>query len=135
LFPKFREKHINYFIKRGVISYPIKQKDLEVLAALYRIWGTREIVRFNLRYFSKKRKVKLLEEALAGCETKFEVWLYMRVKEKVEKGEKVYVDEIVREAVSAWKLKKSKKVLENVKKKVKLFKYRLLYYKKKGKGS
>jgi hypothetical protein len=133
LFPKFREKHINYFIGRGVISYPIGERDLEVLAALHRIWGTREIVRFNLGYFSKRRKVEILQEALAGCETRFEVWLFARVKERVEKGEKVYVDEIVSEAVRVWKLKKSKRVLESVRKKVNLFKRRLLYYKKKSK--
>ena len=131
LFPKFREKHINYFIGRGVISYPIGERDLEVLAAIHRIWGTREIVRFNLSYFSRKRKLELLEEALVGCETSFEVWLFGRVKEKVEKGEKVYVDEIVREAMSVWKLKKRKRVLESVRKKVKLFKHKLLYLKEK----
>ena len=131
LFPKFREKHINYFIGRGVISYPIGERDLEVLAAIYRIWGTREIVRFNLGYFSKKRKLELLQEALVGCETRFEVWLFTKIKEKVEKGEKVYVDEIVREAVRVWKLKKRKRVLESVRKKVKLFKHKLLYLKEK----
>jgi hypothetical protein len=131
LFPKFREKHINYFIGRGVISYPIGERDLEVLVALHRIWGTKEIVRFNLRYFSRKRKLELLEEALAGCETRFEVWLYARVKEKIERGEKVYVNEMVQEAVRFWKLKKRKRVLENIRKKVRLFKHRLLYNKKK----
>ena len=131
LFPKFREKHINYFIGRGVISYPIKERDLEILAALHRIWGTREIVRFNLGYFSKSRKVELLQEALAGCETRFEVWLFTKVKDKVEKGEKVYIDEIVEEAVRIWKLKKDKRVLESVRKKVKLYKHKLLYLKAK----
>jgi hypothetical protein len=29
IFPKFKEKHINYFIGRGVISYPIRDRDLE----------------------------------------------------------------------------------------------------------
>ena len=131
LFPKFKEKHIRYFIGRGVISYPIKERDLEVLSAIHRIWGTKEVVRFNLSYFSRKRKIEILREVLNGCKTRFEVWLYRRVKEKVEKGEKVYVDEIVNEAVSTWKLKKSKRVLESLRKKVKSFEQRLLSHKKK----
>jgi hypothetical protein len=132
LFPKFREKHIRYFICRGVISYPIKERDLEVLSAIHRIWGTKEVVRFNLSYFSRKRKIEILREVLSGCETKFEVWLYTRVKERVERGERVYVDEIAKEAVKFWKLRRSKRVLENIKKKVKALKRSLLYYKKKG---
>ena len=76
IFPKFKEKHINYFIKRGVISYPISERDLEVLGAIHKIWGVREVVRFNLSYFSRRRKEELLREALSGCETRFEVWLY-----------------------------------------------------------
>jgi hypothetical protein len=134
LFPKFKEKHIRYFIGRGVILYPIKERDLEILSAIHRIWGTKEVVRLNLSYFSKKRKIELLREVLSGCKTRFEVWLYTRVKEKVEKGEKVYVDEIVNEAVRTWKLKKSKRVLESLRKKVKLFEQRLLNHKKKKKG-
>jgi len=125
LFPKFKGKHINYFIKRGVISYPIGERDLEVLSAIYRIWGTKEVVRFNLSYFSKKRKVELFQEALNKCETRFEVWLYTRMKKKMERGERVYVNEIVREAVEVWKLKRDKKVLESVRKKVKRLKGRL----------
>jgi hypothetical protein len=132
LFPKFKEKHIRYFIGRGVISYPIKERDLEVLSAIHRIWGTKEVVRFNLSYFSRKRKIEILREVLSGCETRFEVWLYTRVKEKVERGERVYVDEIAKEAVKLWKLRRSKRVLENIKKKVKALKRSLLYYKKKG---
>jgi hypothetical protein len=132
LFPKFKEKHIRYFIGRGVISYPIRERDLEVLSAIYRIWGTKEVVRLNLSYFSKRRKIEILREALSGCETRFEVWLYTRVKEMVERGERVYVDEVVNEAVRVWKLRKSKRVLESVRKKVKLFKQRLLYRKRKG---
>ena len=134
IFPKFKEKHINYFIKRGVISYPIGERDLEVLGAIHRIWGTREIVRFNLSYFSRRRREELLREALSGCETRFEVWLYTKVKEKMERGEKVYIEEIVKEAVSIWKLKKDKKVLESVRKKVKQLRerlYRRFYRKKK----
>jgi hypothetical protein len=134
IFPKFREKHINYFIGRGVISYPITERDLEVLGAIHKIWGTREAVRFNLSYFSKRRKEELLREVLNGCETRFEVWLYTKVREKMERGERVYVDEIVREAVRVWKLRRDKKVLESVRKKVKLFRRRLLYYKKKGRA-
>jgi hypothetical protein len=117
LFPKFRAKHINYFIKRGVISYPIGDKDLEVLVAIHKIWGTREAVRFNLSYFSKRRKLELLRAVLNGCETKLESWLYTRMKGKMERGERVYIYDIVREAVNVFKLKKDKKVLERLKKK------------------
>jgi hypothetical protein len=125
LFPKFRAKHINYFIKRGVISYPIRDKDLEILVAIYKIWGTKEVVRFNLSYFSKKRKAELFQEALNKCETRFEVWLYTRMMKKIKRGERVYVYDIVREAVRVWKLKRDKKVLESVRKKVKRLKGRL----------
>jgi hypothetical protein len=119
IFPKFKEKHISYFIKRGVISYPVSERDLEVLGAIYRIWGSSELVRFNLAYFSRKRKLELLRAVLNGCETSLEVWLYTRMKGKMERGEKVYIDEVVREAVSVWKLKKDRKVLEGLKKKAK----------------
>jgi len=135
LFPKFKEKHINYFIKRGVILYPIGERDLEVLSAIYRIWGTKEVVRFNLSYFSKKRKVKLLQESLNKCETRFEVWLYTRMKGKIERGEKVYIDEIVREAVSKLKLKRNKKFIDELRKRVKLLRYKIYNEKKNKKGS
>ena len=125
ILPKFRAKHINYFIKRGVISYPIGERDLEVLAAIHKIWGAGEVVRFNLSYFSKRRKLELFQEALNKCETRFEVWLYTRMKGKMERGERVYVNEIVREAARVWKLRKDRKVLESVRKKVKRLKGRL----------
>ena len=119
LFPKFKEKHINYFIRKGVISYPIGERDLEVLSAIYRIWGTREVVRFNLSYFSRRRKIELLQAVLNGCETRFEAWLYTRMKGKMERGEKVYIDEVVKEAVSVWKLRKDKEFLERLRNKAK----------------
>jgi len=135
IFPKFKEKHINYFIGRGVISYPIRDKDLEVLGAIHKIWGTREVVRFNLSYFSKRRKLELLRESLNGCETSLDVWLYTRIKGKMERGEKVYIDEVVREAVAVWKLKKDKKVLERLKRKAKQLRKKIYNekYKKKEK--
>jgi hypothetical protein len=117
LLPKFKAKHINYFIKRGVILYPISERDLEVLAAIHKVWGTREVVRFNLSYFSKRRKLELLRTVLNGCETKLESWLYTRMKGKMERGERVYIYDIVREAVNVFKLKKDKKILERLKKK------------------
>jgi len=125
LFPKFKEKHINYFIKRGVISYPIEEKDLEVLSAIHKIWGAREAVRFNLSYFSKRRKLELLRAVLNGCETKLESWLYTRMKGKMERGERVYIYDIVREAVNVFKLKKDKKVLKAVQKKAKRLRWKL----------
>jgi len=70
----------------GVILYPIGERDLEVLAAIHKIWGTREAVRFNLSYFSKRRKLELLRAVLNGCETKLESWLYTRMKKKMERG-------------------------------------------------
>jgi hypothetical protein len=130
LLPKFKEKHINYLIKRGVISYPIRDKDLEVLIAIHKIWGTREVVRFNLSYFSKKRKVELLRAVLYGCETSLDVWLYTRMKKKMERGEKVYIDEIVNEAVSKLKLKRNKKFIDELRKRVKLLRYKIYNEKK-----
>jgi hypothetical protein len=134
IFPKFKEKHINYFIGRGVISYPIGERDLDVLSAIHKIWGSREAVRFNLSYFSKRRKIELLRDALNGCETRFEVWLYTRMKGKMERGEKVYIDEIVREAVSLFKLKKDKKFLRDVKKRALQLRWKLYNKKRKKKG-
>jgi hypothetical protein len=125
LFPKFKEKHVNYFIKKKVISYPIGERDLEVLAAIHKIWGTRELIRFNLSYFSKKRRAELLREALDGCETKFDLWLYTRIKKMKERGERVYVSRLIEEAHQIWKLKKSKKNLEALKRKIKQIKRKL----------
>jgi hypothetical protein len=123
IFPKFKEKHINYFIKRGVVSYPISERDLEVLAAIHKIWGTREVVRFNLAYFSKRRKVELLRDALNKCETRLDVWLYARMKGKMEKGEKVYIYDIVNEAANVFKL--NRKFLKAVLKKARRLRWKL----------
>jgi hypothetical protein len=133
LFKKFREKHINFFIKRKVINYPIKEKDLEILDAIHKIWGTKEVVRFNLSFFSKGVREEIYRQVVLKCETKLDIWLYSRMKNKMEHGQKLDVKELIDEVVRVFKLKKDKKHLDALKQRIIKIRYRLYYERRKQK--
>lgn len=133
LFKKFREKHINFFIKRKVINYPIKEKDLEILDAIHKIWGTKEVVRFNLSFFEKEERDEIYRQVVLKCETKLDIWLYSRMRNKMEHGEKLGVKELIDEVVRVFKLKKDKKHLDALKQKIIKIRYRLYYERRKQK--
>jgi hypothetical protein len=131
LFKKFREKHINFFIKRKVINYPIKEKDLEILDAIHKIWGTKEVVRFNLSFFSKEVREEIYRQAVLRYETKLDIWLYSRMKNKMEHGQKLDVKELIDEVVRVFKLKKDKKFLDALKQRIIKIRCRLYYERRK----
>jgi hypothetical protein len=133
LFKKFREKHINFFIKRKVINYPIKERDLEILDAIHKIWGTKEIVRFNLSFFDKEERDEIYRQVVLKYETKLDIWLYSRMKNKMEHGEKLDVKELIDEVVRVFKLKKDKKHLDALKQRIIKIRYRLYYERRKQK--
>jgi hypothetical protein len=133
LFKKFRAKHINFFIKRKVIDYPIKERDLEILDAIHKIWGTKDIVRFNLGFFTEKEREEIYRQAVLKCETKLDVWLYSRMKNKIEHGQKLDVKELIDEVVRVFKLKKDKKHLDALKQRIIKIRYRLYYERRKQK--
>jgi len=131
LFKKFRAKHIDFFIKRKVINYPIKEKDLEILDAIHKIWGTREVVRFNLGFLNREEREKIYRQAVLKCETKLDVWLYSRMKKKLELGEKLDIKELIDEVVRVFKLKKDRKLLNALKQRIIKIRCRLYYERRK----
>jgi len=131
LFKKFRAKHINFFIKRGVISYPIKEKDLDILDAIHKIWGTKDIVRFNLGFFTEKERKEIYQQAVLKCETKLDVWLYSRMKKKLERGEKIEVRKLVDEVIRVFRLKRDERFLDELKQRIIKIRRRLYYERRK----
>ena len=131
LFKKFKAKHINFFIRYGVISYPIKERDLVILDAIHKIWGTKDIVRFNLGFFDKKERKELYEQVGLRCETKLDVWLYSRMKKKLERGEKIEVRKLIDEVVGVFRLKRDERFLDELKQRIMKIRRRLYYERRK----
>jgi len=66
-------------------------------------------------------------------ETKLDIWLYSRMKNKMEHGEKLDVKELIDEVVRVFKLKKDKKHLDALKQRIIKIRYRLYYERRKQK--
>jgi len=124
-FKRFRKKDINFFIKHRIISYPLTVNDLYILDLIHRVWRKHELIELMLSGMKKKNIANIVNRALSGCDSKLDMWIYSRVKNKRELGEKIYTKQIVSEAISLFKLKKDKKLIQHIKTQIKKVKERL----------
>ncbi|HQD37188.1 MAG TPA: hypothetical protein PKV92_08865 [Thermodesulfovibrio thiophilus] len=114
--PKFRESDIKYFISRGVIGkFPITCLDFEVLKRIHNVWGTESLVLINSKKLSKRARRKILDKTSMGIGTRLESWVYTRILSFKKSGKKVPRKQILRETLTQFKLKDSRKEREKIK--------------------
>jgi hypothetical protein len=124
-FKRFKKKDIDFLIKKKIISYPITVNDLYILELFHRVWKTHEFIRLNLSGLGRRRRSEILSQCLAECNSKLDVWIYSRIKNKKELGQRIYTNQIVADAVRIFKLKKDKKTIEYIKAQIKKVNQRL----------
>lgn len=88
-------------------------------------------MRFNLSFFSKGVREEIYRQVVLKCETKLDIWLYSRMKNKMEHGQKLDVKELIDEVVRVFKLKKDKKFLDALKQRIIKIRCRLYYERRK----
>jgi len=124
-YKKFRRKDINFLIKKKAINNPLTVQDLYFLDRLYRIWRDNDTIRLMIAGKRLSEIKKTIDYLSAGCETKIDIWLYSRIKNKKELGEKVYITALVFEAIRLFKLKKNSKTIKQLTKQAKKIKNRI----------
>lgn len=113
----FREKDIELFIRKGVIKGSFDEEDLRVLEVISKIWGKPVFLKRQLKRFSYSRRVKLIETCHFN---KLDSYIYSRIKEEWEKGERVKTDLLVYEVMERFGIKPTKSAEEMLKRKVKV---------------
>jgi hypothetical protein len=124
-FKRFRKKDIHFLIKKKIISYPITVNDLYILELFHRVWRTRELVRLNFSGIKKDERPDIINSWLANCNTKLDTWIYSRIKNKKELGQRIYTNQIVADAIRVFKLKKDKRTIQHIKSQIQKVKQNL----------
>ena len=124
-FKRFRKKDIHFLIKKKIINYPITVNDLYILELFHRVWRTNEFIRLNLSGMKKSKLSDMVNQCLTDCNSRLDTWIYSRVKNKRELGERIYANQIISDAIRIFKLKKDKKVIQHLKSQIKKISQRL----------
>ena len=87
-------KILRWMVANEMIKNPLSENDLLGLRLLEKTWCKREILRTQLRHFSKKRRQQLINSA--DFETKWERYAYSRLN-NLEKGERLPMNKLIDE--------------------------------------
>ncbi|MCP3891363.1 MAG: hypothetical protein GY702_21230 [Desulfobulbaceae bacterium] len=87
-------KILRWMVKNEMIENPLSQKDLWGLRLLEKTWCKREILRSQLRHFSRKRRLHLIDSA--DFETKWERYAFSRFN-NLEEGKRLTLKKLVDE--------------------------------------
>jgi len=113
----FKQKDIRLFIQKGLIRGSFDEEDLRVLRIISQIWRKPLFLKRQLSFFSYRDRVKLIETCHFN---KLDSYIYSRIKETWEKGERVNVDLLVYEVMARFGIKPTKSAEEMLKRKVKV---------------
>lgn len=130
-FRHFCKKDIELFVRKGLIKCKFDAEDLRVLEIISKIWAKRVFIKRQMIWFTYKERLKLIET----CHfSKLDTYIYSRIKEFWEKGERIDIDMLTYEVMARFNIKPTKSAFEMIKKKiVNLRKYAGLIRKKKKK--
>ncbi|NPV51762.1 MAG: hypothetical protein HPY60_11295 [Candidatus Methanofastidiosum sp.] len=124
-YKKYRRKDVRFLMDKGVINNPITAEDMILLGRLHKIWRNENFIRLLLSGKKKSEIRQIMDYLSADCETKLDVWLYSYIKNKMELGEKIYKSKIVDDALRIFKLKGTRKSINEIEKRVKKIKSKI----------
>ena len=87
-------KILRWMVESEMVENPLSENDLLGLRLLEKTWCKREILRSQLRQFSKKRRQQLINSA--DFETKWERYAYSRLS-NLKKGERLPLKKLIDE--------------------------------------
>ena len=100
-------KALRWMVRQGIINDPLTTEDQAGLALLEKVWMRREILRIQIRGFSRKRRRELMENA--DLETRWERYAFSRFRN----GERVRMKQVISEIemtfnfqLDHWKIKR-----------------------------
>ena len=111
----FKQKDIELFIRKKIIKGSFDEEDLKVLEVISRMWSKYVFLKRQLARFSYDQRLKLIETCHFN---KLDSYIYSRIKETWEKGEKVKIDLLAYEVMERFGIKPTASAEEMLKRKI-----------------